>query len=76
MDENYQPYLLEINTNPGLEISSPIIDELLPRMVDDALKLTIDKEFIKSMKYSDEESTFHVKDYDDKKNMWEKYSII
>ena len=76
LDENYQPYLLEINTNPGLEISSPIIDELLPRMVDDALKLTIDKEFIKSMKYSDEESTFHVKDYDDKKNMWEKYSII
>ena len=76
LDENYQPYLLEINTNPGLEISSPIIDELLPRMVDDALKLTIDKEFTKSMKYSDEESTFHVKDYDDKKNMWEKYSII
>ena len=76
LDENYQPYLLEINTNPGLEISSPIIDELLPRMVDDALKLTIDKEFVKSMKYSDEESTFHVKDYDDKKNMWEKYSII
>ena len=76
LDENYQPYLLEINTNPGLEISSPIIDELLPRMVDDALKLTIDKEFTKSMKYSDEESTFHVHDNDDKKNMWEKYSII
>ena len=50
LDENYQPYLLEINTNPGLEISSPLIDELLPRMVDDALKLTIDKEFTKSYK--------------------------
>ena len=76
LDENYQPYLLEINTNPGLEISSPIINELLPRMIDDALKLTIDKEFTRSMKYADEESIFHVNDYDDKKNMWEKYSII
>ena len=76
LDENYQPYLLEINTNPGLEISSPLIDELLPRMIDDALKLTIDKEFTKSMKYAEEESTFHVKGYDDKKNMWEKFSII
>ena len=76
IDERYQPYLLEINTNPGLEISSPIIDELLPRMIDDALKLTIDKEFTRSMKYADEESTFHVHDNDDKKNMWEKYSII
>ena len=76
IDERYQPYLLEINTNPGLEISSPIIDELLPRMIDDALKLTIDKEFTRSMKYADEESTFHVHDNDDKQNMWEKYSII
>ena len=45
-------------------------------MVDDALKLTIDKEFTKSMKYSEEVSTFHVEGYDDKKNMWEKFSII
>ena len=76
LDENYQPYLLEINTNPGLEISSPLIDELLPRMVDDALKLTIDKEFTKSFKYADEESLFPVTGYDNKENMWEKFSII
>ena len=76
LDERYQPYLLEINTNPGLEISSPIINELLPRMIDDALKLTIDKEFTRSMKYADEKSIFHVYDNDDNKNMWEKYSII
>ena len=76
IDENYQPYLLEINQNPGLEISSPLIDQLLPRMVDDALKLTIDKEFTRSNKYSNEPSNFHVEGYDDKINMWEKYSII
>ncbi len=76
LDEKYKPYLLEININPGLEISSPLISKLVPRMVDDALKLTIDKEFTKSMKYSEEVSTFHVEGYDDKKNMWEKFSII
>ena len=76
LDEKYQPYLLEINTNPGLEISSPLIDELLPRMIDDALKLTIDKEFSKSFKYADEESLFPVSGYDNKENMWDKYSII
>ena len=76
LDEKYQPYLLEINTNPGLEISSPLIDELLPRMIDDAFKLTIDQEFTRSNKYIKEKSIFPVEGYDDKINMWEKYSII
>ena len=76
LDENFQPYLLEINTNPGLEISSPLIEELLPRMVDDALKLTVDKEFSKSYKYAEKESTFPVSGYENKENMWERFSII
>ena len=76
LDEKYQPYLLEINTNPGLEISSPLIDELLPRMIDDAFKLTIDQEFTKSYKYANKESTFPVSGYDNNENMWEKFSII
>ena len=76
LDNNFQPYLLEINTNPGLEISSPLISILLPRMVDDALKLTIDKEFTKSYKYANKESTFPVEGYENNENMWEKFSII
>ena len=31
--------------NPGLEESSPLIKMLVPRMLDDALRLTVDKEF-------------------------------
>ena len=42
---NFQPFLIEINTNPGLEESSPLIRMLVPRMLDDALRLTVDKEF-------------------------------
>ena len=45
IDINFNVYLLEINTNPGLEISSPWIKAIVPRMVDDALRLTIDEVF-------------------------------
>ena len=45
LDETLTPYLIEINTNPGLEISSPLISKLVPRMIDDAFRLTIDKVF-------------------------------
>ena len=45
LDENFEPFLLEVNTNPGLEESSPLIKMLVPRMIDDAFRLTIDKIF-------------------------------
>jgi hypothetical protein len=45
IDCDFQPFLIEINTNPGLEESSPLIKMLVPRMLDDALRLTVDKEF-------------------------------
>jgi len=45
IDCNFEPFLIEINTNPGLEESSPLIKMLVPRMLDDALRLTVDKEF-------------------------------
>ena len=72
-DENFVPYLLEVNTNPGLEISSPLMEMLIPRMIDDAFKLTIDKicllkrENIEKIK----ENPYKVNGYDDKENMWE-----
>ena len=76
LDENYRPYLLEINTNPGLEISSPLISQLLPRMIDDAFKLTIDEEFSMSSDFINQESKFPVDYYMNNENMWEKYNIL
>ena len=73
IDQKYKPYLLEINSNPGLEISSPLISKLVPRMVDDALKLTIDAKYNRN---KEENSKFHVDGYDDSENMWEKFNII
>ena len=45
LDCDFEPFLLEVNSNPGLEESSPLIKMLVPRMIDDALRLTLDKEF-------------------------------
>ena len=51
IDNDFKPWILEINDNPGLAISSPVIEKLVPRMLDDALRLTIDKIF--DTKYDD-----------------------
>ena len=76
LDENYRPFLLEINTNPGLEISSPLINQLLPRMIDDAFKLTIDEEFSLSSEFIEQESHFPVDYHKNNENLWEKYTIL
>ncbi len=69
-DKEFNPYLLEVNTNPGLEESSALIKELVPRMIDDALRLTVD-----DLLHSDNmlcESNFSVNGYIDSENMWYK----
>ena len=45
LDEDFNAYLIEVNTNPGLEESSPWIKIIIPRMLDDALRLTLDQIF-------------------------------
>mmetsp|Transcript_6491 Transcript_6491/g.10436 ORF Transcript_6491/g.10436 Transcript_6491/m.10436 type:complete len:184 (-) Transcript_6491:281-832(-) len=50
LDENYNVWLIEVNTNPCLEESSQLLKDMLPRMIEDMLKLTIDVVFPKNMK--------------------------
>ena len=38
-------WLIECNTNPCLDESSQLLKMLMPRMLDDAFRLTIDKVF-------------------------------
>ena len=76
-DADLNPFLIEVNTNPGLEISSPLIKKLVPRMIDDAFRLTIDAKF--NTKYSNDRydkdgsyiSPFHVDGYNDNENIYE-----
>ena len=77
LDNDFKPWILEINNNPGLGISSPVILKLVPRMLDDAFRLTIDKIF--ETKYSSEcidengkyKSKYQLNGFSDEENVFE-----
>ena len=45
IDEDFRVWLIEVNTNPYLGIPNTYIKDLLPRMIDDMLKIVIDPVF-------------------------------
>lgn len=38
LDEDYHPWMIEVNTNPCLELSSPFLARLIPAMIENSLK--------------------------------------
>ena len=42
IDENFKVYLIEVNTNPSLEICSPLLARIVPELLDNSFRLTID----------------------------------
>ena len=47
IDEELNLWLIECNCNPCLEETAPYLEMIIPRMIDDAFKLTIDYIFPK-----------------------------
>lgn len=45
IDSCFKPWLIEVNTNPCIELASPLLEQIIPRMLDDALELTLDAAF-------------------------------
>jgi hypothetical protein len=42
IDEDFRVWLIEVNTNPYLGSPNQFIADLMPKMLDDMLKLTVD----------------------------------
>ena len=42
VDSCYNPWLIEININPCLDTNGVYLEKLVPRMLNDMFKLTID----------------------------------
>lgn len=38
IDEDMKPWLIEVNTNPCLELSSPYLARLIPSMIENSIK--------------------------------------
>ena len=74
IDAEMVTWLIEVNTNPCLEESSPLLQILLPRMMNDALKLTVDQVFQAKKSQSQYDTAqlnqFEVSGYDNADNMW------
>ena len=43
LDEEFNVWLIEVNTNPCIEESSNLLKMLIPRMIEDMLRLTVDR---------------------------------
>ena len=71
VDINFKVWLIEVNKNTGLVFSSPIIKMLLPRMIDDSFRLTIDEIFSDgNTENSNYVSPFPVDNYTNTENLW------
>lgn len=44
-DDEFKPYLIEVNTNPCLELSSPLLARLIPSMLDSSFRIVVDPLF-------------------------------
>ena len=72
VDNQNQCWLIEVNTNPSLELSNQWLAKIIPRMLDDCFKLTIDRLFPKKSQGKEEnEGRYHIDGYEDHVNMWE-----
>ncbi|CAD8140623.1 unnamed protein product [Paramecium pentaurelia] len=75
IDENLKLWLIEVNANPCLEESSNLLKMLIPRMLDDAFQLTLDKVFTPEVDHGQQMPKYKVDEYEDQENMWESLGI-
>jgi hypothetical protein len=45
LDINLKPYIIEVNTNPCLELSCPLLERIIPSMLENAFWIGLDPLF-------------------------------
>jgi hypothetical protein len=59
LDDDFKTYLIEVNTNPCLEMSSPLLARLIPNMMENALRIVVDPIFTPPENFSQKKSVVH-----------------
>ena len=44
-DDEFKPYLIEVNTNPNLEVCCPLLSRIIPNMLENAFRIAVDPLF-------------------------------
>lgn len=79
LDEAFHVWLIETNTNPSITTPGVVLKAYVPRMVDDAFKLTIDKIFpVANLDHANQinedkelKKSFPMPGYEDDENLWD-----
>ena len=45
LDSKLKPYIIEANTNPCLELSCPLLERIIPHMLENAFRIALDPLF-------------------------------
>lgn len=72
VDSTFVPWLLEVNTNPCLEQSCPLLQKLIPYVVENVLRLGVDSIFPPCV-LPNKESEYTLPD---KMMEWNKFELI
>lgn len=59
VDADFKPWLLEVNTNPCLELSSPLLKTLIPNLIENVFRLGVDPVFRPTM-FPDKEHEYWI----------------
>lgn len=51
IDSKFKPWLIEVNTNPCLELSSQCLERLIPQMIENTIRLAVDTVFQPCMEF-------------------------
>ncbi len=62
-DDQFKIYLIEANTNPCLELSSPLLAKLIPQMVENAFRIAVDPLFPPPENFAWKKSSMLVSDF-------------
>ncbi|EAR86113.2 tubulin-tyrosine ligase family protein (macronuclear) [Tetrahymena thermophila SB210] len=71
VESNGNTQLIEINSNPCIEESNELLQKLIPRMLNDAFRITIDRVFCSNKMFTSCFNDYAIEGYSNFENLWE-----